>query len=73
MVVDVRTAPTFEAGTPRALFDNELWVADREGIPNYDVSPDGGFVIVRSDRPPVAENQLHVVLDWFDDLRSAWP
>jgi len=68
LVVDVTTRPEFTKSPPRELF---RWqgsnVATSTG---YDVTPDGQrFVMTvdtREEPPPVTE--LHVVLNWFDEL-----
>ena len=68
LVVDVTTRPEFTKSTPRELF---RWqgsnVATSTG---YDVTPDGQRFVMTADTrevpPPVTE--LHVVLNWFDEL-----
>lgn len=68
MVVDVDTATSFTAGTPRVLFTGQF-VPTRRGEAAYDVTKDGTtFLMLQRDQsgpPPL----LVVVLDWFDELQ----
>ena len=72
LTVAVETEPAFDAGDPQLLFEERYGVeADRN--PNYDVAPDGQrFVMVKSDQDS-APTQLHVVLDWFEELNARVP
>jgi len=69
MVVDVQLRDSFRAGQPRPLFgDFYERDAGNNGIPNYDVTPDGErFVMVRRDAP--TQGELVVVLNWVEELR----
>ena len=62
MVVPVRTRPRFEAGKPRVLF---------EGFPlrGYDISPDGQRFLMMKQRGGDFKGQIHVVLNWSEELR----
>jgi dipeptidyl aminopeptidase/acylaminoacyl peptidase len=66
--VPIQPGTEFRAGAPRALF------ADRfsTGNPtNWDVAPDGRrFVMVRRPDSAVESASLHLVLNWFDQLRA---
>jgi serine/threonine-protein kinase len=69
MVVDIQTSPAFTLGKPRMLFEGPY-------SNGYDVAPDGKrFLMVRSNAPPVAAAtpQLHVVLNWFQELQRRAP
>jgi serine/threonine-protein kinase len=73
MIVDVKMTPEFSASRPRQLFrhsyerSNAYW-------PNYDVTPDGRRLLmlktVDASPPP---QQIHVVLNWFDELKHRVP
>jgi Tol biopolymer transport system component len=68
MAVPVTTRPSFDRGRPIALFEG-AFVQGAAGLPEYDVAPDGRFLMMR----PVAGSearQLHVVLNWFDELNE---
>jgi Tol biopolymer transport system component len=74
MAVETRTQPSspaiFSAGTPRLLFEG-LYVASSD----YDVTADGQrFLMIK----PVAQEgaaatQIHVVLNWFEELKRRVP
>jgi dipeptidyl aminopeptidase/acylaminoacyl peptidase len=68
MSVAVRTGPTFEVrATPQELFAADY---DYSQDNNWDVTADGRrFVFVRNDA--AAPRGLVVVLNWFEEIRSA--
>ncbi len=70
MVVAYRSdGETFVAETPRQLFEGRF-----EGaiFSNYDISPAGDrFIMIRSDSN--APREIHVVLNWFEELRRLVP
>ncbi|MDA2924099.1 hypothetical protein MYX65_05480 [Acidobacteria bacterium AH-259-L09] len=72
IVVDIRAEPTFQAGTPRLLFEGSY---DRGpgGNAGYDVTPDGQrFVMVKAGEES-APTQINVVLNWFEELKRLVP
>lgn len=68
--IPITTEP-LAVGQPRELFDDRFEL-DSVGLPNYDVAPDGRFLMLRSTLP-VAKPELRVVLRWFDELRRLVP
>jgi serine/threonine-protein kinase len=64
MAVSVHTRPPFSA-KPQQLFSGGFDFLQDD---NWDVGPDGRFLMVRSD--PNAGTQFLVVLNWFDELRA---
>jgi hypothetical protein len=70
MAVDVRTAPTFQAGKARRLFEGPYFqIAPSR---HYDISPDGQrflMVLPVNARQESTPRSLNVVLNWFDDLQ----
>jgi len=64
MAVSARTQPPFSA-RPRQLFSGSFDFLQDD---NWDVGPDGRFLMIRSD--PNAGTQFLVVLNWFDELRA---
>ena len=71
MTVAVHTEPSFTPATPEVLFEGDYFVGNRGRT--YDVSPDGQrFVMVRPDSA-VRENQMVVVLNFFEELRERVP
>ncbi|MFB3060609.1 MAG: hypothetical protein ACE10C_04485 [Candidatus Binatia bacterium] len=77
MVVSVATAPTFQAQTPRLLFEGSYKYGRQGGISSvvsyYDISPDGQrFVMVKETEVQEAK-QINVVLNWFEELKRLVP
>ncbi len=73
MVVSIQTESTFQAGTPRVLFEGMYLDGEADMISNYDVTPDGQqFVMVRSAQAS-EQIQIHVVLNWFEELKRLVP
>ena len=63
----------FAAGRPRVLFEEKYdWTSL---IRDYDVTPDGQrFLMVRWQSKPLEPvTELHVVLDWFEELKRIVP
>jgi eukaryotic-like serine/threonine-protein kinase len=66
MAVDVETGARFRAGTPRMLFEKVS--------SDYDVAPDGRrFLMLKPAATMPESTELHVILNWFDDLRRRVP
>ena len=66
MAVDVETGAVFRAGTPRMLFEKVS--------SDYDVAPDGRrFLMLKPAVTTTDSSELHVILNWFDDLRRRVP
>jgi len=66
MAVDVETGAVFRAGTPRMLFE--------KASSDYDVAPDGRrFIMLKPAATAADTSELHVILNWFDDLRRRVP
>jgi Tol biopolymer transport system component len=77
IVIDVRPGADFSAGTPRVLFDLPVeLMTSAFPIAGYDASKDGGrFLFVREVRgvPPSPPSQMHVILNWFEELKAKVP
>jgi len=68
MAVAVETSPALSAGRPRVLFTGRYKLSG-SGT-SYDVAPDGrGFVMVKQSSEQSAPLQIHVVLNWMEELR----
>jgi Tol biopolymer transport system component/predicted Ser/Thr protein kinase len=67
IAVDVETGAAFRAGAPKMLFEK---VAS-----DYDVAPDGKRFLMLKPSATAADStsELHVILNWFDDLRRRVP
>jgi Tol biopolymer transport system component len=73
MAVDIATQPGFSAGRPRVLFGGP-YVLSPTTTANYDVSPDGQrFLMLKGGEEQQAATQIHVVLNWFEELKRRVP
>ena len=73
MAVEVTTQPSFSAGRSRVLFEGS-YVPAPVMFPNYDVSPDGQrFLMIKANEQDQAVSQIHVVLNWFEELKRRVP
>jgi Tol biopolymer transport system component len=66
MVVSVSTDGPFERGSPRPLFTAPEVLAPE---PRYDVAPDARRFLLRVGNPDAPAREIHVVLNWFDELK----
>ena len=65
----IRTSPAFQLlGTPRLLFTGGYDFSQED---NWDVGPDGRFIMVRAD--PATRGQFLAVLNWFEELKVRDP
>ena len=65
-LMSVKLAPgnALNPGKPTLLFE------DKKDWTGYDVAPDGRLVVARDSDTNPAENQINVVLHWFDELKQ---
>jgi hypothetical protein len=63
MAAPIQTSPSFEAGTPRALFAESL------KLERLAVSPDGQRLLVRIPRAAPAASSVRLVLNWPAGLK----
>src|SRR5262249_31840105 len=77
MAVDIDIGRgAFKAGSPHALFEGKFEF--RPGGPlaeaNYDVAPDGQrFLMIKTYGQTESAAQLHVVTNWFEELKQKVP
>jgi Tol biopolymer transport system component len=66
-------ASGFSAGTPRLVFEGKYERLLNEA--NFDISPDGQrFLMIKpSEQQAQAAMQIHVVLNWFEELKRRGP
>ncbi len=71
MAVPVDAQPAFQAGRPIQLFEKKFAMPDT-AIAEYDVAPDGqNFVMIQDVKS--GPTQIHVVLNWFEELKARVP
>jgi len=71
MAVDVKTSPTFEAGTATPLFQTRRRVTvSSTDMFSYDVSADGQRFLVSTDVGEVTSSPLTMVLNWAGGLKK---
>jgi serine/threonine-protein kinase len=71
-VVSVELEPNFKAGNSRVLFEGSFRRAQVPGFQYYNISPDGQrFLIIKEEQTAAA--QIHVVLNWFEELKRLVP
>ena len=69
MAVPINMTPQISTGVPRLLSDAGF-VSGQPGLPGYDVSADGQrFLMVQPGPEESGARPVHVIIDWFDDLR----
>jgi Tol biopolymer transport system component len=74
MVVPIQREPTFKAGVPKLLFEGAYSDAYYGSTSNYDVADDGQrFLMVQSNALRGTGDTLHVVLNWFEELKRLAP
>ncbi len=66
MAVDIGPGPPARIGELRQLFIDEYDRGD------YDASPDGRFLMVKTP-PESVPRQINVVLNWFEELKRLVP
>ena len=71
MAVAIQTEPSFSAGNPAVLFEDPYF---RFIHRTYDISPDGErFLMIKEGSSNDAPRELHVVLNWFEELKRLVP
>ena len=60
--VAIETEPTVRVSKSRRLFDVR-------GLRSFDVAPDGRFLVIHDD-PSTKPTEIHVVLNWFEELKQ---
>ncbi|MDA2923148.1 protein kinase [Acidobacteria bacterium AH-259-L09] len=70
MAVAVEIAPEFRFEPPQVLFEGSYVHTTR---PSYDVGPDGRFLMIKPSEEQAEAAQIHVVLNWFEELKRLVP
>jgi serine/threonine-protein kinase len=71
LAVTVSTAPAFRAASPQ-LFVSTPYSAGGAvlAVPNYDVEPGSGGIVVVEEGEVHPPTRIHVVLNWFEELKQ---
>jgi hypothetical protein len=73
MAVNITTGPTFTATKPQLLFEAPF-DDGKMGTAGYDISLDGQrFLMVQPTELEPPRTQIHVVLNWFQELKQRVP
>jgi serine/threonine-protein kinase len=71
MVVSISAEPEFAAGPPQVVFEGPY--VNVSGL-SYDVAPDGQrFLVLQPEYNDSEVRELHVVLNWFEELKRLVP
>jgi serine/threonine protein kinase len=77
MVVPISMSPSFTPGTPALLFEKAFEHPTSYTCytrASYDVTPDAHrFVMVQSEGEEPPPRRIHVILDWFEELKRLVP
>ncbi len=68
LVVDMELEPNLRPGKPKTLFEGPYRLSPANGPQNFGVSPDGRRFVMVENRGDPDPTELHVVLNWFDEL-----
>ena len=71
MAIPIEAGTSFTAGTPELLFEGRFKLGVHGSL-SYDVSADGRFLMVERSQDETTD-RLHVVLDWFNELKRLAP
>ena len=70
MVIQVRPEEAnFSSPAPTVLFTGDF-IRDQYGDQDYDVAPDGRFLMMRPIASGASGLRVHVILNWIDDVRA---
>jgi Tol biopolymer transport system component len=72
MSVSLRAGESLRVGKPTPLFRGRS-LASLPGLPNYDVAPDGRFLMVMPADQDPGLPAIHIVMDWLEDLERRVP
>jgi Tol biopolymer transport system component len=72
MASPVTIGDAFTAGTPHVLFEGQF-ATDPWGEANYDIAPGSGRFLMVRNLVQTVPTQVHVVTDWFEELKSLVP
>ncbi len=68
MSVDIGDGPELVASSPEQRCEGPYLPGAMTGLPNYDVTADGDFLMIRQDAAQTRPAQVEVIVNWFADL-----
>ena len=71
MAVAVDTESGLRVGTPKLLFEGELYV--RGGGTQYDIAPDGRFLMIKPGDTSTTQNGVFAIQNWHQELKRLVP
>jgi len=70
MAVPIETKPEFKAGKPHMLFEGPYFESGHD----FAITPDGrGFILIRESEAESGPKEMHVVVNWFEELKRRVP
>jgi hypothetical protein len=72
MAVDVQTQP-FRAARPKVLFTGRYLQTNAARRTDYDVAPNGDFVMLSVAEGDQAATQINLLMNWFEELKARVP
>ena len=75
MAVSIQTTPVFRSSRPIELFEGPYISGTTIAAiaTTYDVAPDGEHFLMMEGSEEQGGNQLHLVLNWFEELKRLAP
>jgi Tol biopolymer transport system component len=67
LAATVESHTPLRTGRPHVLFEHDLSIMTGPSVPNYDVSKDGRFLMIRT--TGAAASETYLVLDWLPDVK----
>ena len=71
--VAITSASPLTLGAPQLLFAGPYLDSGPINPPDYDVAPDGRFLVVRVSDEERAPRRFHLVQNWFDEVKAKVP
>lgn len=68
MSVDIGDGPELVASSAQQRCEGPYLSGAMTGLPNYDVTAEGDFLMIRQDAEQARPEQLSVIVNWFADL-----
>ena len=72
MAVDVQAQP-FRVGRPKVLFTGRYLQTDSQRRTDYDVAPNGDFVMLSVAEGDQTATQINLLMNWFEELKRLVP